>query len=174
MAIGMAACDHQDASRPPDQLGESLPQLTLIQRLEEEIDRALRHGTPLSCLLLHLDAQQEMERTHGQLLMSELHSYTSATLARQFRRFDRLGRLDDGGLLALLPGADASAAELVARRVLSRVRAIKVEIRGARQSVRVCASVAQWRSGQTAQELISEVCAVAAHERLGFRDALGV
>lgn len=170
----MAACDHQDESRPPNQPGKHLSERALLDRLEEEINRAARQGVPLSCLLLRLDARREMERAHGQWLMSELRSYTSATLAREFRRFDRLGHLDDGALLTLLPGADAAAAEIVARRVLDRVRAIKIEVRGTRRSVRVCASVAQWQRGQTAADLISQVRAVAAHERMDFRDALGV
>lgn len=168
----MAACDHQDGSRPPNQTGKQLLDRVLLDRLEEEINRAARHGTALSCLLLALDARREMERVHGRRLMAELRSYASTALTREFRRFDRVGHLDDGALLALLPGADAAAAEIVARRVLDRVRAIKVEVRGARRSVRVCASVAQWQQGQTARELIAQVRTVAAHERVGFRDAL--
>jgi GGDEF domain-containing protein len=170
----MAACDHQDGSRSPNEPGETLSQSALIDRLEEEINRAARHGTPLGCLLLRLDGQREIERAHGQRLITELLAYTSAALRREFRRFDRVGDLEEGELLALLPGADAAAAEIVARRALGRLRAIKIEVRGARQPLRVCASIAQWREGQTAAHLIAQVRAAAPDERLGFLDALRI
>ncbi|MGH2831793.1 MAG: hypothetical protein ACRDK2_03380, partial [Solirubrobacteraceae bacterium] len=66
----MAACDHQDESRPPNQTSKRLSGNALLDRLEEEINRAARQGVALSCLLLCLDARREMERAHGQRLMS--------------------------------------------------------------------------------------------------------
>jgi GGDEF domain-containing protein len=170
----MAAYDHTDGSRLPSEPRKTLCKPALIDRLEEEITRAGRHGTPLGCLLVRLDGRLEMQRTHGQRLIGELFVYARGTLSREVRRFDRLGDLEEGELLVLLPGADSASAEVVARRVLERLRAIKIEARGSRQTVRVCAAIAQWQEGQTAAHLIAQARAAAVDERLVFRDALGI
>jgi GGDEF domain-containing protein len=170
----MAARDPQDDSRPPNHVRRPISRAELADRLEEEISRACRNDTPLGLLLVRLDGQREVERVHGQRLASELFAYASHALTREFRRFDRLGDLGGGEFLALLPGADTIAAEIVARRVLGRLRAIKIEIRSRRQPVWVCASSLQWHKGQTANQAIEELRAAAAHERLGFKDALRI
>ncbi|HEY7933769.1 MAG TPA: diguanylate cyclase [Solirubrobacteraceae bacterium] len=146
----------------------------MIERMQEEILRAQRHGTALGAVLLKLDERREIERAHGRRLCTEVFSYTSGELVRQLRRFDRLGGLEDGELLALLPGADILRSEIVARRVLMRLRAIKIEVRERREAMGVHASIAQWTQGQTAELLIEHARVAAAHEQLGFQDALRV
>jgi GGDEF domain-containing protein len=169
----MAACNQRVSTQANTSSG-LLPGGTLIERLQEEILRAQRHGTPLGMLLLRLDEHGEIRQTHGQRLSSEMFGYTGGTLTRQLRRFDRLGGLQQGELLALLPGADIVRSEVVARRTLARLRAIKVEIRHQRQVLPVHASIAQWTEGQTAELLIEQARRALAHEQLGFQDALRI
>ncbi len=45
----------------------------------------------------------------------------------------------------MLPGADGPRGEIVARRVLERLRAIKVEVDGERQPLRIAVGLAAWR-----------------------------
>ena len=99
----------------------------LGERLAEEIGRAERHGTPLSCLLVVIDNLDEMAREHGSELLEQTLAYIAGALHRELRRFDRVGMPSDRELLIVLPGADGPRGEMVARRVLERLRTIKVE-----------------------------------------------
>ncbi|HEV2998431.1 MAG TPA: hypothetical protein VGX16_04945, partial [Solirubrobacteraceae bacterium] len=96
----------------------------------------------------------------------------------EVRCFDRVGppAVDGTGgpgererpgheLLVVLPGADRPRAEIVARRLLGRVRAIKVEARGERHAMRVSIGIAAWREGLSSRELLAAARAAARRER---------
>ena len=70
----------------------------LAERLEEEINRAGRHGTPLSCLLVTIGNLDELSRDHGSELLERTLAYVGSALWRQLRRFDRIGRDSSCGL----------------------------------------------------------------------------
>jgi diguanylate cyclase (GGDEF)-like protein len=128
---------------------------SLDERLDEEINRAERHGTQLSCLLVVIENLDEMAREHGSELREQTLGYVAGALRRELRRFDRIGRPSDRELLIVLPGADGPRGEMVARRVLDRLRTIKVEARGARRPLRVSVGLAAWHDGSSAEELLS-------------------
>jgi diguanylate cyclase (GGDEF)-like protein len=127
----------------------------LSARLDEEIGRAERYGTHLSCLLLLIDNLDEMSREHGGDLPEQTLAYVGAALRRELRRFDRIGRPSGDELLILLPGADSPRGEMVARRVLDRIRTIKVEADGARQPLRVSVGLAAWHSDTSGEDLLA-------------------
>ncbi len=52
-----------------------LPAAALAERMEEEINRAGRHDTPLSCLIVVIENLEELRKAHG----SELSEQTSST-----------------------------------------------------------------------------------------------
>jgi diguanylate cyclase (GGDEF)-like protein len=127
----------------------------LDERLSEEIGRAERHGTPLSCLLVVIENLDEMALEHGSELREQTLAYVAAALRRELRGFDRLGTPSDRELLIILPGADSPHAEMVARRVLDRLQAIKVEARGQRRALRVSLGLAAWAEGSGPDALIA-------------------
>jgi diguanylate cyclase (GGDEF)-like protein len=159
----MAASDtHPHSDRPrPSALDCSTP-AALRERLEEEISRAERHGTQLSCLLVVIENLDEMTREHGSDLRDQTLEYVAQALRRELRRFDRIGRggSEQGGsddnLLIILPGADGPRAEIVGRRALARVRTIKVEAQGARFPLQVSVGLAAWREDLSAQTLLAQ------------------
>ena len=158
----MAASETDPRHRPPaPEQGECLSATALTERIEEEISRAGRHDTPLSCLLLVVENLEELVREHGRDLPERMFPYMAAALRRELRCFDRIGRPSSRELLLLLPGADGPRGEIVARRVLGRLRAIKVEARGTRQPLRVAMGLAAWRTDIGAQELLSQSRAAA-------------
>ena len=74
----MAASDPHPRSHPlPSGQIVCLSAEALTERLDEEINRAGRHGTPLSCLLVVIDNLGELSREHGGDLPSR-RSPTSA------------------------------------------------------------------------------------------------
>lgn len=175
--FGMAASQQKRASRATSPRRRSTPFLSrdaLLTRLEEEISRAGRHQSALCCLLVQLEDIKSIERIHGVTISRELLSHVSGILRAEFRRFDRVGEAGEGEFLALLPGADGLRSEMVARRVLNRLRAIKIEVDDRRQPMRISVSLAVWHSGLTAEGLIARARSAATHEQLGFTDAVRI
>jgi hypothetical protein len=170
----MAASDPNPRSdRPPPEAGDCLTPAALGERLEEEIGRAERHGTGLSCLLVRIDNLDELAREHGGALREQTIDYVASALRRELRRFDRVGRVGTSGLggrdtqgrpgdwaaamdlLIVLPGADSPRGEIVARRALERLRSIKVEAAGAREPLEVSVAVTPWQQELSAEALLA-------------------
>lgn len=149
-----------DAS-PRSASEEWLSPPALKARIDEEVGRAARHGTALSCLLVDIEDLDEIALAHGVELSERTLDYAGKALRSDLRRFDRVGRTGDGALFVVLPGADERRGEIVARRALARLRAIKIEVEGARRGLRVSVGVAAWRDGQTAEQLLAQTRAAA-------------
>jgi diguanylate cyclase len=166
-ANGMAANDqhHQRSNPLPPGSIECLSATALAERMEEEINRAGRHGTQLSCLLVVIENLDELAKAHGSELSEQTLAYVGQTLRRELRRFDRVGRPSEGELAVLLPGADGPRGEIVARRALERLRAIKVEADGERRPLLVSVGLAAWREDVDGEELLAQTRAAARQER---------
>jgi len=150
----MAASDIQTPE--PRFVRDPLPADMLLERIEEEIGRAERHRTALSCLLVGLEDLEAIGQAHGKDLSEQALAYVGLTLRREFRRYDRMGPTNGHDYLVVLPGADGARGEIVARRTLARLRAIKIEVRNQRAPLRVTVSIATWRKGQSAEQLVTE------------------
>jgi diguanylate cyclase (GGDEF)-like protein len=150
----MAASTPYPFSRPlqPGSAG-CLSAAALQERIDEEINRAERHGTELSCLLVLIENLDELAQAHGEDLREQALGYVADALRRELRRFDRVGRPSDRELAIVLPGADGPRGEMVARRVLDRLRAIKVEAGGRRRALVLSVGLAAWHDGGDAQAL---------------------
>jgi diguanylate cyclase (GGDEF)-like protein len=142
----------------------------LEDRLEEEINRAGRHGTPLSCLLVAIEDLTELAARHGRALPEQALAYAGPALLRELRRFDRVGRPSDTELLVVLPGADGPRGEIVAKRVIDRLRAIKIETDGVRRPLRVSVGLAAWREDLDGEQLLAQTRAAVRRERDGVAD----
>lgn len=134
----------------------------LTERLEEEVSRAERHGTHLSCLLVEVENLDELAESYGGELRERAFEYLAAALGHELRRFDTIGRASARELLIVLPGADGARGEIVARRVLERLRTIKVEARGTRSTLQIAVGLTEWQTGAPAAELL-EAARRAAH-----------
>ncbi len=158
----MAASDSTQSFPPAPAGSFEWPRaVELDERLSEEIGRAERHGTALSCLLIVVDNLEEMAGEHGGELREQTMAYIAGALRRELRRFDRVGMPSERELLVVLPGADGPRGEIVARRVLDRLRSIKVEARGQRQSLRISVGLSPWRAESTPAILLSRARAAA-------------
>jgi PleD family two-component response regulator len=156
----MAASDFENTEEPPAAAPASkdrsapLSAAAVGERLEEEINRSARHGTPLSCLLVTVGNLGELAREHGEELTEQTLTYIGHALAPQLRSFDRIGRPSEFELLVMLPGADGPRGELVARRALTRLRTIKVEAEGERRPLDISIGLATWRPQESGDELL--------------------
>jgi len=158
----MAATDpNSRLSGPPEGDFQALGPAALLERLDEEVGRAERHGTGLSCLLVKIEDLEEMSREHGPELAEQTVLYVAGALGRELRRFDRIGRPSDAELLIVLPGADGLRGELVAKRVLERMRTIKLESDGSRRPLEVTVGLAAWHTNMATEELLERSRAAA-------------
>ena len=165
----MAASDPHARSGPRARSAFSwLDAGALADRLEEEVARAERHGTALSCLLVVVEGLEEMTRRYGGDLPEQALTHLARALRGELRRFDQVGRPSDRELLLVLPGADSTRGEIVARRALWRLRTIKIEAGGQRRALPIAIGLAAWRAGLSGRELLE-----AAREAAGAREADG-
>lgn len=157
---GMAATDSSPLRRlrclDPDELH---------QRLDEEVSRSIRHGTPLACLLVRLDDFQQIAQEHGIELAEQALMHAGEAILAELRRFDRVGRPQPHELVVVLPGAAVIQGEAVARRTLNRLRAIKIEFERTRRPLCVSVGIAAWRAPLSAQQLIDQARYAAGNSR---------
>jgi GGDEF domain-containing protein len=160
---GMAATRSHDNSLEPPALAAGAAEL--LARLREEIERAQRQGTALSAL--HIGIERELSQAEREEAVPEQAShYIAAALSRQLRRFDRVGRLSDRELLVLLPGADGPRAEIVARRALARLQAVKIEMDGQRHPIAVAIGLGTWSVGLSPTQLLDRARLLSRHEQI--------
>lgn len=153
----MAASDSQhphNPTRAPRARHDCLTAAELTARLEEEVNRAERHHSALSCLLVSLDDVEQLVHAHGQALPARALAYFGTALGPELRRYDRVGHVAEGELLVVLPGADERRGEIVARRALGRLHAIKIDVEGGRRPLRISVGLAAWSEGVTGEQLL--------------------
>lgn len=164
----MAATEPTSSTLPPSGGTVDWPDVSgLTRRLDEEIDRAERYGTPVSLLLVVVENLDEIAREHGGELREQTLTYIAGALHRELRSFDRIGIPSLRELAILLPGADGPRGEMVARRVIDRLRAIKVEAAERREALRISVGLAAWRPASTSGLLLQRARAAAARSTNG-------
>lgn len=157
---GMAAID----PRPLRRL-RCLDPHELDRRVDEEVSRAVRHGTPLACLLVRLDDFQQIAEEHGPELAEQALMHAGEAICSELRRFDRVGRPRPDELVVVLPGAAVMQGETVARRALTRLRSIKIEFERTRRPLCVSVGIAAWRAPWSAQQVIDQARCAAGNAR---------
>jgi len=125
------------------------------RRLYEEVGRAMRAGSPLSCLLIDLDNFKLVNDRHGHLAGDTMLREVGQTLVGEFRAFDRVARYGGDEFVVILPNADLESAAAAAQRALERLLAVPSfdATPGASASI----GVAQWQAQMGTDELL-EAC----------------
>jgi diguanylate cyclase (GGDEF)-like protein len=94
------------------------------RRLDEEIVRATRTGSPLSCLLIDLDDFKHVNDLHGHQAGDAVLRAVVHALVGEFRAFDRVARYGGDEFVVILPNADLRSAAAAAARALERLQAV--------------------------------------------------
>ncbi len=92
----------------------------LERRLREEIERAGRAGTSLTCLLIHLGDLRRLPITHGGNAGDRVLAQFAELLRREQRTVDVLGRHGEEEFVMLLPDIGGAGARLFAERILGQ------------------------------------------------------
>ena len=87
------------------------------QRFEEEISRSLRHGHPLSLLMIDVDHFKSVNDTYGHLVGDHVLAAVGGVLRTHARSFDLVGRLGGDEFAVLMPQTESSDASALATRI---------------------------------------------------------
>lgn len=139
-----------------DGLTGLLNQKTFFQRLETEIARAGRTGTPLSVLMMDLDNFKAFNDTYGHLGGDTVLTAVARELRRHVRSYDFVCRYGGEEFAAALPGLDARMAWEVAdrfRRAVERMD-LPLPVRPAPR-ITVSVGVARWNGTESLGALLT-------------------
>lgn len=105
------------------------------ERLDEELDRAVRSRMPLSVLLLDVDNLKTLNDDHGHALGDRALAVVGEVLLETCRSRDVAARLGGDEFAVLLPRTRASEAKVVAERIRSSLAQRRRSLGGALESL---------------------------------------
>jgi len=120
----------------------------------EEIWRARRAGSPLTCLLSDLDNFKPINDRHGHLVGDEVLRRVSAALSAEFRPYDGLARYGGDEFVLLLPETDERGAQVAAVRLRECVAEAGRAVSGGGLPLTASVGIAEWCEPLTAGELL--------------------
>jgi diguanylate cyclase (GGDEF)-like protein len=126
------------------------------RRLDEEIGRAERSQSPLSCMLLDLDNFKLVNDRHGHQAGDAMLRGVVQALVGEFRAFDRVARYGGDEFVVILPNAELESAAAAAERALERLAALPF-LEDISPGVSASIGVAQWEAPMTTDALL-EAC----------------
>lgn len=94
---------------------------SFYQRLEDEVDRALRYRQPLSLLVCDVDRLKALNDTHGHLAGDAALAHLGASLLDAARSSDFVARVGGDEFAVIMPGTGAAGAATAARRIVDRL-----------------------------------------------------
>lgn len=138
-----------------DSLTRAWNRRTIFGFLAEELNRFRREGRPFGVLMIDIDHFKEINDRYGHPAGDAVLKQLVTLVRNNLRNYDRVARYGGDELMLLLPGSKAKATEVIASRVLERVRQHRFNI-GPRISIPVTISVggATVTSSQDKAEII--------------------
>jgi diguanylate cyclase (GGDEF)-like protein len=139
-----------------DELTGLSNQRAFEQRYRRAIGRSFRFREPLSLLLVDIDGLKTINDQWGHAVGSEALRHVARILEAEKRSDDMAARWGGDEFVVLMPGAEASAAQRVAERILDRVRDSRMESAPLRVTVTI--------------GIVSEVASSPDHDFFGAAD----
>ena len=152
-----------------DELTGCAVRRVLRQRAEEEIERALRTGSPLSLMMIDVDQFKSVNDNFGHVVGDQVLTSIGSILLSNVRPFDVACRLGGDEFALLLPETDAGAAVHVAERIAREL--------ASSENVRVTLSIGVSsldRSMPTVERLFDEADMALYQVKRAGRDAISV
>lgn len=114
--LARANMELERMARMDDQTGLSNRRY-VMERLDEELRRAQRHGTPLSVMLLDLDHFKSVNDTYGHLAGDAVLQQTARVIQAAMRASDVKGRFGGEEFVTIMPQTGLDGAALFAERL---------------------------------------------------------
>jgi diguanylate cyclase (GGDEF)-like protein len=128
--------------------------LSIVSRLEQEVQRSDRYGSPLSVLMLDIDDFKEVNDTRGHLAGDAVLMQLATLLQSRIRGIDSVGRYGGEEFLVILPETDGISAALLSDRLREAVGEHLFSYDGKSIRVSLSGGVAIHRDSQSPSELI--------------------
>ena len=93
----------------------------LMEKLEQEMDRAARYATMLTCMMIDIDNFKQINDTYGHLVGDRVLKQLATLLKREQRSVDIVARYGGEEFVALLPETTSRESRGFAERILRRV-----------------------------------------------------
>lgn len=100
-----------------DRLTEIYNRGFLMDALDREISKSLRHGSDLACIMIDVDHFKSINDRHGHLTGDHVLIAVARRIADQLRNEDVLARYGGEEFAVLLPATDVSGAQVVAEKI---------------------------------------------------------
>jgi diguanylate cyclase (GGDEF)-like protein len=165
IAIGLAVCFARPVARTFGELSDQAQhdpltglanRRALDARLEEELERARRHGTHLGLVLIDVDDFKHFNDDYGHQCGDEVLRTFAALLAGSLRELDLAGRFGGEEFALVLPGTSVEGACVLAEQIRKSLKLL--EVAGpAGEPLRITASfgAAAFPGCATVEELIA-------------------
>lgn len=113
----------------------------LEELLNSELAFAARHNVPLAIVLIDIDHFKSVNDTYGHRAGDAVLKLVATSIQRVLRRYDVLCRFGGEEFVVVARNTTARNAEILAERILSRIRALPLDAGGRRFHVTVSAGV---------------------------------
>jgi diguanylate cyclase (GGDEF)-like protein len=128
--------------------------LSIISKLEMEVQRSERYGSPLSVIIFDIDNFKEINDTYGHLAGDAVLVELAQMIRNGVRGIDSVGRYGGEEFLVVLPETDGKAATVIGDRLRQKVAETLFPHSGKAISVSVSGGVASYGDGRDAGKLI--------------------
>ncbi len=123
----------------------------------QALKEAKRTGERLAVTLFDIDRFKEINDRYGHLAGDAVIEHVGRVAREALRESDAVCRWGGDEYLVLLKGCGGEDAQMLAAKIGERVKAASFAHRGERIPIAVSLGVAQYRAGETADDLISRV-----------------
>jgi two-component system cell cycle response regulator len=137
-----------------DPLTGLLNRVAIMDRLEIEMQRALRDAAPLSLAMADLDHFKAINDTYGHLAGDAALREATRKMGAMLRSYDSIGRYGGEEFIIIFPKCDVLQAGAIAERVCRFVAEKPVDIGSRRIPVTVSIGVADMRKSQRSDLLV--------------------
>jgi diguanylate cyclase (GGDEF)-like protein len=120
----------------------------LKERLEEEMERSLRHKRDCSLIMIDMDNLKQINDTLGHQAGNKVIKEIAQALKQSVRNIDVVARFGGDEFAVLLPDTDAQGALKTAERIAQKVRSILLSCPGSGRAINVTISAGIATSGE--------------------------
>ena len=111
----------------------------VMEKIDSEMNRALRHGSPMSVLMLDLDHFKKVNDSFGHGVGDEVLKVVGQVLRESCRVYDVAGRYGGEEFCVVLPETRVGNTKMVAERIRSRLASTELPVGSS--SITVTASI---------------------------------
>lgn len=113
----------------------------VLEKIDSEMNRALRHGYPMSVLMLDLDHFKQINDSYGHPAGDAVLKSVGLTLKESCRVYDVAGRYGGEEFCIVLPDTKVDGTNVVAERIRTRLESTQVPVGSGSKSINVTASI---------------------------------